>query len=752
MSLEPIPSQKSNAGFSTPWIVSLVTIVLMTLSAPWIATAAMRVLAVDSTTPLEWVPPSFPQRLDYERFSRDFESGDVIIATWPECVIDNPKIDQCAFALQSATTARTADGKPWFSSVATGSIALQRLTEPPLSLDRTVAIDRLTGVIIGPDKKTTCLIVGFTAAGLGDRMKAVSFVRSALIDIAGAPTKTLQMAGPVIDNVSVDLASTESLNTFALPAGAVILLLSWWSLRSLFHATMIFLVSLYCVGVSFALLYVCGDRMNPVLIVLPLLVLMLGVSGGIHLVNYLVDAYDPLRPAGTVRRAMVLGWLPCSLSAGTTAIGLASLVISELEPIRVFGFHAAAGVLAELVLLFLVIPGLFERWPIHAVIAQQKSLGSSLFAALVIRHNKLIVIASFFLMAITGLGVGGIRTSVRIDTLFSTNSPIMRAYRTLEETVAPLVPIEIIVRFSRDSDLRPIQRVDLIRAIETRLIASDAVSGVVSATTFLPDLPQSNGTRTTALKAIMARKLEQSMLGLTDIKYVREYDDAQLWRITARISALRDVDYGFFLDSVRTCVEPILTEYGGSSRGISAEFTGVMPLIHEIQRSLLRDLFSSFLSACLVILVVMMIVERGIITGLIAMIPNIFPMVLLFGILGWTQRPLDIGSVMTASIALGMAIDGTLHFLTFFRRTITAGKTAQEAILKAYGHCAAAMTQSAIVCGCGILVFSGSSFAPTSRFAWMLALLIAAALAGDLVILPAMLTGRLGRFFGVTSS
>ena len=100
MSLEPIPSQKFNAGFSTPWIVSLVTIVLMTLSAPWIATAAMRVLAVDSTTPLEWVPPSFPQRLDYERFSRDFESGDVIIATWPECVIDNPKIDQCAFGLQ----------------------------------------------------------------------------------------------------------------------------------------------------------------------------------------------------------------------------------------------------------------------------------------------------------------------------------------------------------------------------------------------------------------------------------------------------------------------------------------------------------------------------------------------------------------------------------------------------------------------------------------------------------------------------
>jgi predicted RND superfamily exporter protein len=57
------------------------------------------------------------------------------------------------------------------------------------------------------------------------------------------------------------------------------------------------------------------------------------------------------------------------------------------------------------------------------------------------------------------------------------------------------------------------------------------------------------------------------------------------------------------------------------------------------------------------------------------------------------------------------------------------------------------MTQSTLVCGLGILVFSASSFAPTSRFAWMLALLMAAALAGDLVLLPAMLVGPLGRVF-----
>jgi predicted RND superfamily exporter protein len=128
------------------------------------------------------------------------------------------------------------------------------------------------------------------------------------------------------------------------------------------------------------------------------------------------------------------------------------------------------------------------------------------------------------------------------------------------------------------------------------------------------------------------------------------------------------------------------------------------------------------------------------------MISNVFPMILMFGLLGWTRTPLDVGSVMTASIALGMAIDGTLHFLTFYRRGIDAGSSPPEAVHAAFAHCAGAMTESTVVCGLGILVFALSSFAPTSRFAWMLALLLAAALAGDLVLLPAMLVGPLGRF------
>jgi predicted RND superfamily exporter protein len=498
--------------------------------------------------------------------------------------------------------------------------------------------------------------------------------------------------------------------------------------------------------------------MNPVLIVMPLLVLTLGVSGGIHLVNYLVEALETGPRRGVAARAIALGWLPCCLSAGTTAVGLMSLVVSELEPIRVFGFHAALGVLSTLVILFLVVPGIFERWPIRRQGGRAGHVAAevSSFATRVIRHATPIVIAAAAAMAVAIGGLPGIRTSVAIDTLFTPESRVIGDYLHLERTIGPLVPVEVVLRFADDSPIRPAERLDMVRAIGGVLADMPGVTGVLSAATFLPELPEASGTVGAARKAIIARKLEQNLSGLTDMKIVRDIHGAQLWRVTARTSALSGIDYREFLGQVRDRLDPLVAAHGGAARGVSADYTGVMPLVNAIQKTLLHDLFSSFLSACVVIALVMMAVERSVVAGLVAMIPNVFPMILLFGLLGWTRLPLDIGSVMTASIALGMAVDGTLHFLTFFRRGLSSAAAASAspdpaeraaAVQAAFQHSAAALTQSALVCGLGILVFAASSFAPTRRFAWMLALLVAAALAGDLVLLPALLTGPLGRFF-----
>ncbi|MBU6222325.1 MAG: MMPL family transporter [Planctomycetes bacterium] len=757
MAVPPKPVAHGDRHACPYLILSLATLVTLAAAAPWIARSAIAVLSVDATTPIEWVPATFPPRLAYDRFTAEFESGDVIVASWPGCTLGSPAIDRFLAVATGSTAPCDAAGRPWFEGIATGQTALARLTEPPLALDRALALERLRGVLIGPDGVTTCLVIPFTRAGLADRRNAVAWIRDVLLKTATPQEADLHLAGPVIDNVAVDAASTGSLNTFGGPAAALILALTWWSLRSFRYALLVFILALACVGLSFTFIHAWGDRMNPVLIVMPLLVLTLGVSGGIHLVNYLVDAHEHGPRRGIARRAIRVGWLPCALSAGTTAVGLFSLLVSELEPIRVFGFHAALGVLTTLAILFLVLPGIFERWPIRRRIERKEAAAQAdaPLATQVTRRAGLIVVLAGFAMFCAGAGVPRIRTSVAIDTLFTRESRVIRDYAWLEQAIGPLVPVEVVLRFTPESSVRPAERLDLVREVGDVVGTLPGVTGVLSAATFLPDEPAGSGIRAAARKAIVARKLEQGLAGLVDMRIVREVAGEQLWRVTARTSALSGLDYGEFLEEVRRRVDPLIAAHDGAARGLTGEYTGVMPLVNAIQKTLLHDLFSSFLSACLVITGVMMAAERGVGAGLVAMIPNVFPMILLFGLLGWTRLPLDIGSVMTASIALGMAVDGTFHFLTFFRRgsaiapesgAATDGQRA-AAVQSAFRHSAAALAESAIVCGLGILVFAGSSFAPSRRFAWMLSLLVAAALVGDLVVLPALLASPLGRFF-----
>jgi uncharacterized protein len=134
--------------------------------------------------------------------------------------------------------------------------------------------------------------------------------------------------------------------------------------------------------------------------------------------------------------------------------------------------------------------------------------------------------------------------------------------------------------------------------------------------------------------------------------------------------------------------------------------------------------------------------------GLVSMVPNIFPIVMVFGSLGWLGIKVDIGIMMTASVALGVAVDDTIHFLTWFRRGLKQGLDRASSTLLAYDRCATAMTQTTIIGGLGLAVFATSTFTPTQQFGYLMITMLSTALVGDLLLLPALLASPLGRFFG----
>ena len=129
------------------------------------------------------------------------------------------------------------------------------------------------------------------------------------------------------------------------------------------------------------------------------------------------------------------------------------------------------------------------------------------------------------------------------------------------------------------------------------------------------------------------------------------------------------------------------------------------------------------------------------------MIPNVVPVLIIFGLMGWLDIPIDIGSMMSASIALGVAVDDTIHFLSWFRLDLKKLGDRREAIVMCYKKCATPTLQAACISGIGLSVFAFSTFTPTQRFGWLMLTILIAGVIAELVLLPAILAGPLGSVF-----
>lgn len=353
-------------------------------------------------------------------------------------------------------------------------------------------------------------------------------------------------------------------------------------------------------------------------------------------------------------------------------------------------------------------------------------------------------------MVLSFAGLLRLDSSVKVLNMLVPHSRTVRDYSWLEANIGPMVPIEIVLKFNPECPLDMLQRMEVVRWAQRELGRSEQIDGTLSAASFFPSIPTGGGLRRTASRRVLRRQLEQQRENLESSHYLQgELGEEQSWRISARVPALGDLDYGLYLDELRKQIDPILAKYNlreGAGR-ISAIYTGVMPLVYNVQRSMLSDLISSYLTALVMVGVIMMVVLRSVGAGMVAMLPNMFPTFVLFGAMGWSGTPVDIGSMMTASVAMGVAVDDTIHFLTWFRGGILQGKSRREAIMLAYDRCAGAMTQTTLIGGLGLSVFAFSTFTPTQRFGVMMLTLLVAALVGDLVFLPALLASPLGKYF-----
>jgi len=746
-----------------------VILVCMAFLFPLVVRGVIGAVGSTSNDPRQWLPRGFDETEKYMWLQSHFGRDEVAVVSWPDCTLANGQaVDRLAEALIAPVPTASGGQVRWFDRAITGPSVLRRLTSPRLELPQAEALARLRGILVGPDGQTTCIVLVISEAGTYDRMAAVKHIHDVAATQCGLTPDDLRLGGPTVDAATIDSESRRLLLHLAGISAVVALIVAWWRLGNFRLAMIVFLGAVYSTFSALALLYYTGGNLNLLMTMLSPLVYVLSISAGVHLINYYRDALEEVGPAEAPGRALVLGWKPCVLASTTTAAGLLSLTVSEIVPIWSFGIYSAAGMVISVTVMLLFLPTVLQRWP-HPSLAGTPSGAGSRFltadpAATVRRFHAPITVVSLTLMVGMGWGLLSIESTVKLQHRFDDQSKIINDYRWLEKNLGPLVPLEVVIRFEGSDNAKPsefLQRMELVENVRREIARSPDVGATMSASAFAPlthldDARPGASARATALpdrygfqgqtrRFIMGRRLFDGKQGYIDAHFLKDTPEEQLWRISVRADALSHVDYGHFVEALRGRIDPMLRD--DEISGVRATYTGVIPLIYKAQRELFNDLVESFFTAFGVIALVMIVVLRSVRAGLMAMAPNLFPAVVVFGAMGWSGVLIEIGSVMTASAALGIAVDDTIHFLTWFRRGIAQGMSRAEALRFSYGHCAKAMVHTTLICGSGLLVFVFSSFMPIVHFAWLMAVLLIAALLGDLIFLPAMLAGPLGRIF-----
>lgn len=736
---------------------SLLALLLMAFSAPFLIHGMFEGASEMRNSPVRWIPKSFEQRATFDWFTDRFQLPEYVIVSWPGCTIDDQRLQIFADTIEQDRNGPDSS-EPWFSSVMTGYEIIQSLQDAPLYLPRNRAVKRLRGTFVGPDGEISCAVVGLTELGIRKNQRTFKHLLDITSRALNIHSDSIYLAGSPIDGVSIDVASANSIRTFMLPSTLLVLLLCRWCLRSwpltfAVLVTALFGQTLVLSAVYFAKIYFSNVTMNAVLTVMAPLVFVLTVSAGVHLVNYYHDEVQLKGVSGAARRALINGWAPCVLAALTTAIGLLSLTVSQIIPVKHFGIFASLGLVATTALLFVVLPGVMVRWPVTGPAANHANGDRTnaffdRFAAFIGRFWPWITLLCVGWMVASVFGLWNIKTSVKVLSMLVPESRTVRDYHWMEDHVGPMVPIEIVLKFPQDSQLDLLDKMTLIRGAQMSLEKVENIDGTMSAASFFPPIPSKGGLRT-ARRAVLSKQLKKEQQQLVDRHFLYGLDsEEQSWRISARAPAVGDLDYGKFLDELKSRVEPALAAYNKKTgHNIEVIYTGVMPLVYNVQRAMLSDLIYSYLTALCLVGILMIVVLKSPVAGFLTMLPNMFPTFILFGAMGWLERPIDIGSMMSASVALGIAVDGTLHFLNWFRKEVQAGCSRQEAVNRTFRHCARAITQTTVVCGLGLLVYAFSDFVPTRRFAFMMFALLLAAWIGDLLLLPALLVSPMGKWF-----
>jgi predicted RND superfamily exporter protein len=604
--------------------------------------------------------------------------------------------------------------------------------------------EMILGRIISKDLKTTMIMARMTPKA-GDDPFVSARLKKAVEDIVAAEKDSgyrfYLVGGPILNMAFIDLGQHDA-TTFTPLVLLIAMILLWIIFRRPSAMLLSISVVIFTFLIVLAIQVLLGYRMNNFTANMPVFIVAIGIADAMHLFwIYMLGRKKGMDNHEAIHYSVHKNLLPIFLTSVTTAVGFASLGISHVIPIRTLGIATANAALLAFVLTILFVPAMLSIINPKVKIKEseeehKKSVLAHRFSHFIVTHDtKILVISTLFFIFI-GLGLLHVKVDSNTVRYFSEKVPFRETVNFMQDNISGPMSYEIVV----DSKAKDgIKNPEFMKTVEQFYKEFGSKYPDVRHISSLTDIVKkfnkvlNNSNTIPDDKNLIAQYLLLYSLSLPQGMEINDRMDVdeRLLRVSA---AMNIVDTSKDLQMIDW------VESWWKNTPYSAKINGQTVMFAHMQHDVTATLINSIILAIVAVSIMMLFIFKNIRMIPLFIIPNVLPIVLVVGVMGWLGLSIDIGVAISGAIIIGVAVDDTIHFLVKYREARGRGESLEEALAYVMQYAGSAIIFTTVILSSAFMIFIFSEFLPNVNFGIVTSIALIIAVLVDLFMLPAVLS------------
>lgn len=570
-----------------------------------------------------------------------------------------------------------------------------------------------------------------------------------ILEKHNSPDFSIHLAGLPVVVDGLDRLIRKDMETLVPLSLLVIVLFLFIMFRSISGVIYPLLTVILSLLATMGLMAALGIPITNITQILPTFMIVVGVSDSVHILAIFYRKYaDTGDKEESIVHALGHSGLAIAMTSITTAVGLASFATATVAPIADLGIVAPIGVLLAMLYTILLLPALISLFPVrrpkkkkaHVATPMDRLLAK--IALISCTHSRGILFITFAIIVVATAGITQLNFSHNGLKWLPETSDIRQDTVLLDKKLAGTITLEVVIDTGEKNGLYDpafLHRLeDSVRFVEELRGDDIYVGKAFTLTTILKEIHQALNENRPEFYAVPDNRnvIAQEFLlfensGSDDLE---EIVDTEFRKVRFTIKAP-------FRDAVqyKQLIADINGYFTENYPNSEIKLTGVMAIFAEMIDNVISTMTRSYVIALTLITFLMMFLIGRVRIGVLSMLPNLVPILVVLGVMGWLRIPMDMATILVGSITISLVVDDTIHFMHNFRRYFEQSGDPEQAVNQTLHTVGRAMLVTSIVLSFGFFINMLSAIKSTYNFGLLTGITVILALLSDYFLGPALM-------------